>query len=74
MAWPIIASTATTLSVFFPAPVSGPGIKVGEFMKVLPITVILTLSASPLMALVFIPVLGGIIGRRQPRTATAKAA
>jgi len=72
MAWPIIASTATTLSVFFPL-LFWTGM-VGEFMKFLPITVILTLSASLFMALVFIPVLGGIIGRRQPRTAAAKAA
>ncbi|TDT77077.1 multidrug efflux pump [Litoreibacter halocynthiae] len=72
MSWPIIASTATTLSVFFPLLFwSG---MVGEFMKFLPITVILTLFASLFMALVFIPVVGGLIGKRQPQTATAKAA
>ena len=70
MSWPIIASTATTLSVFFPLLFwSG---MVGEFMKFLPITVILTLFASLFMALVFIPVLGGLIGRRQPQTGAAK--
>ncbi|ANT63101.1 acriflavin resistance protein (plasmid) [Salipiger sp. CCB-MM3] len=67
MAWPIIASTATTLSVFFPL-LFWSGV-VGEFMKFLPITVLLTLFASLLMALVFIPVLGGLIGRRQPQSA-----
>ncbi|SFP34751.1 efflux RND transporter permease subunit [Tranquillimonas alkanivorans] len=72
MAWPIIASTATTLSVFFPL-LFWTGV-VGEFMKYLPITVILTLSASLAMALVFIPVMGGIIGRRQPQPASAKRA
>ena len=46
---------------------------VGEFMKFLPITVILTLGASLFMALVFIPVLGGLIGRRQPQSAADKA-
>jgi multidrug efflux pump len=72
MSWPIIASTATTLSVFFPLLFwSG---MVGEFMKFLPITVILTLFASLFMALVFIPVVGGIIGKRQPQSATSKAA
>ncbi len=72
MAWPIIASTATTLSVFFPLLFwSG---MVGEFMKFLPITVILTLFASLFMALIFIPVMGGIIGKKQPQNATAKAA
>ncbi len=72
MSWPIIASTATTLSVFFPLLFwSG---MVGEFMKFLPITVILTLFASLFMALIFIPVVGGLIGKRQPQTARAKAA
>ena len=72
MSWPIIASTATTLSVFFPLLFwSG---MVGEFMKFLPITVILTLSASLFMALIFIPVVGGLIGKRAPQTAKSKAA
>lgn len=71
MAWPIIASTATTLSVFFPL-LFWTGM-VGEFMKFLPITVILTLFASLFMALIFIPVVGGLIGKRQPQTAKAKA-
>ena len=61
MSWPIIASTATTLVVFLPL-LFWPGV-VGEFMKFLPITVLVTLAASLAMALVFIPVLGGIIGR-----------
>jgi len=71
MAWPITASTLTTLSVFVPLLFwEGP---VGEFMKYLPITVILTLTASLAMALIFIPVLGGMIGRRQPQTAQMRA-
>jgi multidrug efflux pump len=61
MAWPIIASTATTLVVFLPL-LFWPGV-VGEFMKFLPITVLVTLAASLAMALIFIPVLGGVIGR-----------
>jgi multidrug efflux pump len=68
MAWPIIASTATTLAVFLPLLFWGSTI--GEFMKFLPITVLLTLGASLFMALVFVPVLGGAIGRRK---ATADA-
>ena len=67
MAWPIIASTATTLSVFFPLLFWSS--TVGQFMKFLPITVIFTLAASLFMALIFIPVLGGLIGKRQPQTA-----
>ncbi|QYX58137.1 efflux RND transporter permease subunit [Roseovarius sp. SCSIO 43702] len=72
MAWPIIASTATTLSVFFPL-LFWTGLT-GEFMKFLPTTVILTLFASLFMALIFIPVTGGLIGKRQPQTAAAKKA
>ena len=55
------SSTITTLMVFLPLLV-WPGI-VGQFMKYLPITVISVLSASLFMALIFIPVLGGFIGK-----------
>jgi len=61
MAWPIIASTATTLAVFMPL-LFWPGI-VGEFMKFLPITLIATLSGSLLVALIFVPTLGAMIGK-----------
>ena len=64
MAWPIIAATATTLAAFMPL-LFWPGV-VGEFMKYLPITLIATLSASLFMALVFVPTLGGVVGRRAP--------
>ena len=60
MAWPVIAGTATTLVVFMPL-VFWPGV-IGQFMKYLPITVLFCLTASLLMALLFMPVLGGIIG------------
>ncbi|TNE75456.1 MAG: efflux RND transporter permease subunit, partial [Gammaproteobacteria bacterium] len=65
MAWPIIASTATTLAVFVPL-LFWPGV-VGEFMKFLPMTVIICLIASLAMALVFLPVLGGTSGGRRVR-------
>ncbi|MCG7531077.1 efflux RND transporter permease subunit [Psychrobium sp. MM17-31] len=61
MAWPVIAATLTTLVVFMPL-VFWPGV-VGQFMKYLPITVLFCLTASLLMALVFMPVLGGVISR-----------
>ncbi len=64
MAWPIIAATATTLAAFMPL-LFWPGI-VGEFMKYLPITLIATLTASLFMALIFVPTLGSLIGRRAP--------
>ncbi|MEW8264352.1 MAG: efflux RND transporter permease subunit [Candidatus Thiodiazotropha taylori] len=68
MSWPITASTLTTLAVFAPL-LFWPGL-VGEFMKYLPITVIIALSASLAMALVFVPVLGGTITRRGQSTDT----
>jgi multidrug efflux pump len=61
MAGPIIAATLTTLAAFLPL-LFWPGV-VGEFMKYLPITLIATLSASLLMALVFVPALGAYIGK-----------
>jgi len=68
MAWPIIASTATTLAVFIPL-LFWPGV-VGEFMSFLPTTVIICLTASLAMALVFLPVLGSISGgKRRPQSA-----
>jgi multidrug efflux pump len=60
MAWPVIASTATTLVVFLPL-LFWPGV-VGQFMKYLPATVIVCLLASLAMALVFLPVLGAVTG------------
>jgi len=55
VAWPIIASTATTLAAFIPL-AFWPGI-IGEFMKYLPITLIIVLSSSLFVALVINPVL-----------------
>ena len=52
---PIIASTATTLAAFVPL-AFWPGI-VGEFMKYLPLTLIITLSSSLFVALVILPTL-----------------
>ncbi|NRF29331.1 efflux RND transporter permease subunit [Vibrio coralliilyticus] len=63
MAWPITASTATTLAAFAPL-LFWPDIT-GEFMKYLPLTLIATLAASLAMALLFVPVLGGLIGKPQ---------
>ena len=65
MSWPIIASTATTLMVFLPL-LFWPGL-VGGFMKYLPITVICVLFASLLMALIFVPVLGVLLGKRNKK-------
>ncbi len=61
MAWPITASTATTLAAFLPL-MFWPGV-VGEFMKFLPITLIATLCASLITALIFVPTLGTVFGK-----------
>ncbi|KPL15175.1 MAG: copper transporter [Bacteroides sp. SM23_62] len=54
IAVPIIASTATTLAAFVPLAFWG-GLT-GEFMKALPITLIIVLTSSLFVALVIIPV------------------
>ena len=56
MSLPIIASTVTTLVVFAPLLFWG-GI-IGSFMSYLPLTLIVTLTGSLLMAMIFVPVLG----------------
>ncbi len=54
VAWPIIASTATTLAAFLPL-LFWPGI-MGVFMQYMPITLIIVLSSSLFVALVINPV------------------
>ncbi|EEW24185.1 efflux RND transporter permease subunit [Rhodobacter ferrooxidans] len=61
MAGPVIASTMTRIAAFSPL-LFWPGV-VGEFMKYMPITLIATLSASMVYALIFVPTLGTIIAR-----------
>ncbi|KJS31357.1 MAG: acriflavin resistance protein [Desulfatitalea sp. BRH_c12] len=61
VAWPVIGSTLTTVAAFFPM-IFWPGL-MGEFMKFLPITLVVTLSASLLVALVINPALCAIFMR-----------
>ncbi len=61
MFWPVVSSTATTLCAFLPM-LFWPGVP-GEFMGMLPVTLIFVLSASLVVALVYLPVLGGVVGR-----------
>jgi multidrug efflux pump len=61
MFWPIISSTATTLCAFLPM-LFWPGVP-GEFMGMLPVTLIFVLMASLVVALVYLPVMGGVTGR-----------
>ncbi|MCB1345962.1 MAG: efflux RND transporter permease subunit, partial [Rhodobacteraceae bacterium] len=61
MFWPVVSSTATTLCAFLPM-LFWPGVA-GEFMGMLPITLIFVLSSSLIVALIFLPILGGVTGR-----------
>jgi multidrug efflux pump len=61
MFWPIISSTATTLCAFLPM-LFWPGVP-GQFMGMLPVTLIFVLSAALVVTLVYLPVLGGVTGR-----------
>ncbi len=59
VAWPVIASTATTIAAFSPM-LAWPGL-MGEFMKYLPATLIVTLSSSLFVALVISPTLCAVM-------------
>jgi multidrug efflux pump len=61
MAGPVIAATATRIAAFSPL-LFWPGI-VGEFMKYLPITLIVTLTASLIYALLFAPTIGAMFAK-----------
>ncbi|MEX0304170.1 MAG: efflux RND transporter permease subunit, partial [Leisingera sp.] len=61
MFWPVVSSTATTLCAFLPL-LFWPGVP-GEFMGMLPVTMIFVLSASLVVALIYLPVMGGVTGR-----------
>ncbi|MDY0164178.1 efflux RND transporter permease subunit [Desulfobotulus sp.] len=65
VAWPIIGSTLTTLAAFLPM-LFWPGV-MGEFMKFLPQTLIITLSASLFVALVINPALASLFMRVKGR-------
>jgi len=58
VAGPVVASTATTVAAFAPM-LFWPGI-IGEFMSNMPLTLIVTLSASLFVALIINPVITGI--------------
>lgn len=66
MAGPVIASTATRIAAFSPL-LFWPGI-VGEFMMYMPITLIATLTASLVIALIFTPTLGALLAKPPKET------
>ncbi len=65
MFWPVVSATATMIGAFLPM-LLWPGVA-GKFMSFFPITLIIILSASMVVALIFLPVLGGIFGKAPPR-------
>jgi multidrug efflux pump subunit AcrB len=70
VAWPIIASTATTLAAFIPLGL-WPGM-MGEFMKYLPITLIIVLSSSLFVGLVINPMLTSVYMRVNEKASNIK--
>jgi multidrug efflux pump subunit AcrB len=70
VAWPIISSTATTVAAFVPLAL-WPGL-MGEFMKYLPITLMITLSSSLFVALVINPVLAMLYMRKEKQQTNHK--
>lgn len=58
VAYPVIGSTATTLAAFAPM-MFWPGI-MGEFMKYLPLTLIITLTSSLFVAMIINPALAAV--------------
>jgi multidrug efflux pump len=72
MFWPVVSSTATTLAAFLPL-LFWETIT-GKFMSYFPRTMIYVLSASTLMALIFLPTLGAKIGFRPKKNPNSNAA
>ena len=67
---PVTVSLLTTLAAFLPL-IFWPGID-GQFMRILPITVFSILSCSWLYALVVLPVLGSLFGKKPAMDATSQ--
>lgn len=65
MFWPIVSATLTMIFTFLPM-LLWPGIP-GKFMSYFPITLMIVLFSSMIVALIFLPVLGGVFGKPPPR-------
>jgi multidrug efflux pump len=72
MFWPVVSATATMIGAFLPM-LLWPGVA-GKFMSYFPITLIVILSGSMIVALIFLPVLGGIFGKAPPHDETHERA
>ncbi|WP_373353890.1 efflux RND transporter permease subunit [Pseudoroseicyclus sp. CXY001] len=69
---PVVSATATTLAAFVPL-LFWPGI-IGKFMSYLPIVVIVTMCASLVSALLFMPVIGAFIAKHETSKEEQEAA
>ena len=63
MFWPVVSSTATTLAAFAPM-LFWPDVT-GKFMSYLPLTMIFIMTASMIVALIFLPAIGVIFGKAE---------
>ena len=64
MFWPVVSATMAMIGAFLPM-LLWPGV-VGKFISYFPITLMVVLSAALIVALIFMPVLGGIFGKPPP--------
>lgn len=64
MFWPVVSSAAATIAAFMPM-LLWPGIA-GKFMSYFPITLIAVLTASTVVAMIFLPVIGARFGKHPP--------
>ena len=65
MFWPVVSATLTMIGAFLPM-LLWPGVT-GKFMSYFPISLIVVLGSSMVVALIFLPVLGGVFGKAPPR-------
>ncbi len=72
MFWPVVSSTATTLAAFAPM-LFWPDVT-GKFMSYLPLTMIFIMTASMVVALIFLPAIGILFGKPEKAHATTAEA
>ncbi|HEY2068812.1 MAG TPA: efflux RND transporter permease subunit [Rhizomicrobium sp.] len=65
MFWPVVSATLTMIGAFLPM-LLWPGVS-GKFMSYFPITLIIVLFSSMVVALIFLPVMGGLFRKPPPR-------
>jgi multidrug efflux pump len=63
MFWPVVSSTASTLAAFAPI-LFWPDVT-GKFMSYLPLTMIFIMTASMVVALIFLPAIGILFGKAE---------